>query len=134
MKVDLYLNNQKIKRNKILNFILILIVEKKFWNVKRLKNLCQMVEIYGCGIEKKAQCKILINLLYLKIIIFLWEIIRDCSKDSRFLSSVGYVNFNNLVGKAQIIFFSNDKKKGIFFKFWKWNESLSIDRFFKKIQ
>ena len=23
---------------------------------------------------------------------------RDCSKDSRYLSSVGYVNFNNLVG------------------------------------
>ena len=33
---------------------------------------------------------------------------RDCSKDSRFLSSVGYVNFINLVGKAKIIFFSND--------------------------
>ena len=30
---------------------------------------------------------------------------RDCSKDSRFLSSVGYVSFNNLVGKAQLIFF-----------------------------
>ncbi len=30
---------------------------------------------------------------------------RDCSKDSRFLSSVGYVNINNLVGKAQLIFF-----------------------------
>ena len=26
---------------------------------------------------------------------------RDCSKDSRFLSSVGYVTFNNLVGKAK---------------------------------
>ena len=37
---------------------------------------------------------------------------RDCSKDSRFLSSVGYVNFNNLVGKARIIFFSSNKKKG----------------------
>ena len=43
---------------------------------------------------------------------------RDCSKDSRFLSSVGYVNFNNLVGKAQIIFFSSNKKKGSIFKFW----------------
>ena len=37
---------------------------------------------------------------------------RDCSKDSRFLSSVGYVNFNNLVGKARIIFFSSDRNKG----------------------
>ena len=58
---------------------------------------------------------------------------RDCSKDSRFLSSVGYVNFINLVGKAEIIFFSNDKKKGSFFKFWKWNEILRTDRFFMKI-
>ena len=58
---------------------------------------------------------------------------RDCSKDSRFLSSVGYVSFINLVGKAKIIFFSNDKKKGSFIKFWRWNESLRIDRFFKNI-
>ena len=58
---------------------------------------------------------------------------RDCSKDSRFLSSVGYVNFNNIVGKAQIIFFSNDKKLGTFIKFWKWNKSIRLNRFFKKI-
>ena len=30
---------------------------------------------------------------------------RDCSKDSRYLSSVGYVHKENLVGKAQFIFF-----------------------------
>ena len=30
---------------------------------------------------------------------------RDCSKDSRFLSSVGYVHKDNLVGKARFIFF-----------------------------
>ena len=59
---------------------------------------------------------------------------RDCSKDSRFLSSVGYVAFNNLVGKASLIFFSNDKKKGNFFEFWKWHKSFRIDRFFNKIQ
>tara|TARA_B100000315_G_scaffold146563_1_gene135494 strand:+ start:309 stop:1034 length:726 start_codon:yes stop_codon:yes gene_type:complete len=58
---------------------------------------------------------------------------RDCSKDSRFLSSVGYVNFNNLVGKARIIFFSSDEKKGSFFKFWKWNQIVRKDRLFKKI-
>jgi len=59
---------------------------------------------------------------------------RDCSKDSRFLSSVGYVSFNNLVGKAQLIFFSNDKKKGSFFKFWQWKQNVRFDRFFKKIK
>ena len=55
---------------------------------------------------------------------------RDCSKDSRFLSSVGYVNFNNLVGKAELIFFSNDKSKGSLLKFWR---TLRFNRFFKKI-
>ena len=58
---------------------------------------------------------------------------RDCSKDSRFLSSVGYVHKNNLVGKAQFIFFSSDRSIGSFFSFWKWNKSMRFDRFFKKI-
>ena len=59
---------------------------------------------------------------------------RDCSKDSRFLSSVGYVHKDNLVGKAQLIFFSSDKSIGSFFKFWKWDKSIRYDRFFKKIK
>ena len=58
---------------------------------------------------------------------------RDCSKDSRFLSSVGYVHKDNLVGKAQFIFFSSDRSVGSIFLFWKWNKSIRIDRFFKKI-
>ena len=59
---------------------------------------------------------------------------RDCSKDSRFLSSVGYVHKENLVGKAQFIFFSSDKSIGSFFAFWKWHKSIRINRFFKKIK
>ena len=58
---------------------------------------------------------------------------RDCSKDSRFLSSVGYVHKNNLVGKAQFIFFSSDKSIASFFIFWKWPKSIRFDRFFKRI-
>ena len=58
---------------------------------------------------------------------------RDCSKDSRFLSSVGYVHKDNLVGKAQFIFFSSDKSLGNLFSFWKWNKSLRFKRFLKKI-
>ena len=51
---------------------------------------------------------------------------RDCSKDSRFLTSVGYVHKDNLVGKAQFIFFSSDKSIGSIFSFWKWNKSIKI--------
>ncbi len=58
---------------------------------------------------------------------------RDCSKDSRFLTSVGYVHKNNLVGKAQFVFFSSDKSVGSFFAFWKWHKSIRFSRFFKKI-
>ena len=59
---------------------------------------------------------------------------RDCSRDSRFLSSVGYVHENNLVGKAQMVFFSNNTKKGSVLKFWNWGRSIRSDRFFKKIK
>ena len=58
---------------------------------------------------------------------------RDCSKDSRFLSEVGYVHKNNLVGKAQILFFSSDPTIGSIFKIWKWKEILRVERFFKRI-
>ena len=58
---------------------------------------------------------------------------RDCSKDSRFLSSVGYVHEDNLVGKARFIFFSSDYRKGSIFKIWKWSETIRLNRFFKKI-
>ena len=59
---------------------------------------------------------------------------RDCSKDSRYLGSVGYVHKDNLVGKARIIFFSSDRKIGSILKFWKWNKILRIDRFIKVIK
>ena len=58
---------------------------------------------------------------------------RDCSKDSRFLSEVRYVHKDNLVGKAQFLFFSSDPKKGSILKFWKWPETMRFKRFFKKI-
>ena len=59
---------------------------------------------------------------------------RDCSKDSRFLGSVGYVHKDNLVGKARIIFFSSDRKIGSILKFWKWNDILRFNRFLKVIK
>ena len=58
---------------------------------------------------------------------------RDCSKDSRFLTSVGFVHKNNLVGKAQFIFFSTNIREGSVFSFWNWKNILRIERFFKKI-
>ena len=56
---------------------------------------------------------------------------RDCSKDSRYLDSVGYVNSINLVGKAKIIFFSNDTNISSLLKFWNINKSFRLERLFK---
>ena len=58
---------------------------------------------------------------------------RDCSKDSRYLTSVGYVHEDNLVGKAQFIFFSSDFRIASIFSFWKWHKTIRFDRFLKKI-
>ena len=55
---------------------------------------------------------------------------RDCSKDSRYLGSVGYVHKDNLVGKARIIFFSSDYRIGSIFNFWNWNNIIRLNRFF----
>ena len=59
---------------------------------------------------------------------------RDCSKDSRFLDDVGYVNILNLVGEAKIIFFSNDTKNGSLLKFWNLQNSFRIERTFQKLK
>ena len=56
---------------------------------------------------------------------------RDCSKDSRYLNSVGYVQNLNLVGEAKIIFFSNDTNISSLLKFWNLNKSFRFDRLFK---
>ncbi len=56
---------------------------------------------------------------------------RDCSKDSRFLGTVGYVNKLNLVGEAKVIFFSNDTNKGRLLKFWNLKNSFRIERTFQ---
>ena len=58
---------------------------------------------------------------------------RDCSKDSRYLESVGYVDNLNLVGKAELIFFSNDTKVSSLLKFWNFHKSFRLERSFKNL-
>ena len=58
---------------------------------------------------------------------------RDCSKDSRYLDSVGYVNNLNLVGEAKLIFFSNDTYISSLIKFWNFNKSFRFERLFKRL-
>lgn len=53
---------------------------------------------------------------------------RDNSQDSRVQSLVGYVPFENFVGRAELIFFSTNGSASLF-EVWKWPGSLRFDRF-----
>lgn len=52
---------------------------------------------------------------------------RDNSSDSRVASGVGYVPAENLVGKAEIIFFSSNGTAS-FWQFWRWPWAVRWDR------
>ena len=58
---------------------------------------------------------------------------RDNSTDSRFLSEVGYVPFENLVGRAQVIFFSIDEDAS-FWQIWKWPTDVRWSRILEAVR
>ena len=57
---------------------------------------------------------------------------RDQSSDSRILSQLGFIPFNHLVGRAQIIFYSRDRSEPLW-KLWLWPSSVRVERIFKRI-
>ena len=58
---------------------------------------------------------------------------RDNSTDSRFLSEVGFVPFENLVGRAEIIFFSINEDSS-FWQLWRWPTDVRWSRIFQVVQ
>jgi len=58
---------------------------------------------------------------------------RDNSTDSRVLSAVGYVPFENIVGRAQMIFFSIAEGEHAWM-FWRWPWSVRWDRLFTLVR
>jgi signal peptidase I len=61
---------------------------------------------------------------------------RDNSLDSRVpqnLSGVGYVPAENLVGRAEVLFFSTDGTAA-WYEFWKWPAAMRFGRFFTAIR
>lgn len=57
---------------------------------------------------------------------------RDNSQDSRVMQSVGFVPVENIVGRADFIFFSTNGSAGLF-EIWKWPWSIRYERFFMDI-
>jgi len=57
---------------------------------------------------------------------------RDNSQDSRFINIVGFIPFENLIGKAQFVFFSLENSR--FLEIWKWPRAIRTERIFKSIK
>jgi signal peptidase I len=58
---------------------------------------------------------------------------RDNSADSRVLSAVGYVPFENLIGKAQFVFFSIGGDEPVW-HIWNWPRSVRWNRLFTMVR
>ena len=56
---------------------------------------------------------------------------RDNSSDSRFLNRVGFIPRENLIGRAEVKFFSVN---GAGWKFWEWPSKARFSRFFDSIE
>lgn len=59
---------------------------------------------------------------------------RDQSQDSRVESQVGYIHKDDIVGRAERLFFSVDGSKGRFLELWKWPFAIRYNRIFDKVE
>jgi signal peptidase I len=58
---------------------------------------------------------------------------RDNSQDSRFLDAVGFIPVENLVGRAEFIFFSKDNSAE-WWEIWRWPLAIRWSRLFTGVR
>ena len=128
----LYINGNLVKREQIDDFVL----RDKYGNVERFR---QYVETLPNGVKHNI-LEISDSELYDDVpeltvpegTYFMMGDNRDRSDDSRV--NVGFVPFENLVGKARVLFFSYDGNGGPWYKLWNLPRQIRWSRMFDKIK
>ncbi len=127
----IFINNEEILRMKTKNFI-DTDIGVSFKEVRKYKEFffdkeIEVLDLIDNGIVDNTQ-----KFKVPKDHFFVLGDNRDNSQDSRFINTVGFIPFENLVGKAEFIFFSLENSR--FLQIWKWPNSIRYNRIFKKIK
>lgn len=126
----LYINGKMIEREQIDDFV----IRDKRGNADRYR---QYVETLPNGLKHNileiSDNEIADNMVEIEVPqgnYFVMGDNRDRSDDSRI--NVGFVPFENLVGKARFLFFSHNTDDA-WYKPWAWTKKIRFERMFKKI-
>ena len=132
---DLYINGQKCERRHVEDFVR----RDKYGNVQRIvqyiETLPNGVQHPVLALQPSADANNTKEYVVPPGHYFMMGDNRDNSTDSRFSpeeNGVGYVPAENLVGRADILFFSTNGEEPVW-EFWDWPWTLRFDRFFSLI-
>ena len=128
----LYINGVQVEREQIEDFVL----RDKYGNVERYR---QYIEHLPNGVDHKileiSDEELYDNIPEIPIPAgnyFMMGDNRDRSDDSRV--NVGFVPFENLVGKARALFFSYESDDGAWYEIWNLPRQIRWSRLFSKIK